>query len=135
MGKWKKELVKALANHYRFAAMLTWVGLLDSEQKGRLDDFLEHVDNPAHVHEHTRIDKDTLQGYYLQSFHAGTIPERFVIIGLHEPGKPNSRWGIEQFCSSLIFKKRRDYTKADVSAPFYQVVEANELKHVKFPII
>jgi hypothetical protein len=143
MGKYKKDLVKELREkkHSLFAASLRWEGSLDDDRKTRLEQHVKLVDIPEepapsphhHPELHTRIHKETLQGYYLQKFFDNS-PHRFVIIGFHDPGQEDSAWGMEQFCSALIFKQKRGDALTNVRGSFYQAVEANDLKNVKFYI-
>lgn len=131
MGKYMSkevERVQADEDHYRFVAKLSWTGDLDPPTQFGLDHYLDAVGAEHDEDQHTGIHKDTLQCYYLRKFGTGTPqkPQHFVIIGLQNPHKKHSKWGIEEFCSKLIFD-------TIIKGVFYQVVEANDLKQVYGP--
>jgi hypothetical protein len=134
MGKYMKEEVeKALGDsnsteprHYRFAARLNWKGEeLRNQDLSGLNNYLVYVGEESDEEKHTGIQKSTLQGYFLKRYDSGTC-EDFVFIGLQNPNKKNSLWGIEMFCSGLILG-------TVINGAFYQTVEANDLKQVHGP--
>jgi hypothetical protein len=124
MGKYKnKEVTEALNyGHFRFAAKFTWTQSSDSDAAARFKRFLEFVGNEHEENEHTGIQKKTLQGYYLSDPDGG--PERiFVIIGLQNPLKKKGRYGLEEYCSKLIYG-------TEIKVTFGHPVEASELELV-----
>jgi hypothetical protein len=131
MGKYMRDEVEKAQNdegHYRFVAKLSWTGDLDKTTQYGLDHFLDAVGDEENKHKHTGIQKATLQGYYLRQYATGTPPkpQHFVIIGLQHPKREHSKFGLEEFCSKLIFD-------TIISGAFYQTVEANDLKNVHGP--
>jgi hypothetical protein len=101
--------------HVRFVAQFTWAAIHWEQAKQVLDKYRDHADA-------TGVDPITLQGYYVTS-PGSTLPTKFVIIGLHAAQGENARFGLEMFCSRLIFGK-------PINASFHHTTEGKELKKV-----
>lgn len=127
MGKYMIAKVEnALDNGFiRFCAKFTWNASSDGDANIRFSHYRDYVGNEHNENEHTGIQKNTLQGYYLKSPN-GVASRRFVIIGLHNPKKKKSRHGLETYCKRLIYG-------TGIQADFGHPVEALELEHSHGP--